>query len=181
MTPCVLRSNEPALPAFDVHRANRAMQAAFNPAHRDHAFTFRISGTAEGMTFVTFAFPEGLARSLVTLVESLGGVLRSLDMKSRAAHAVVAAHEPAAEIRAEKRASELADAAVKLYDGFQRQGLDAKTALSRTNQALKASDFPWTSYETTRTILRRSGRCKATAQTAMSGRPDTATERSVDL
>lgn len=123
---------------------------------------------------------QGAPRSLLAMFDVLGGAVRSIDQKLKLAEATVKAYAPESQERAAKTEKRLMAEASRLFDGFLSQGLDAKTALSRTNEALKASDFPWTSYETTRVMLRRAGRFKALPQGSASGRPDRVSNANVD-
>lgn len=116
----------------------------------------------------------GGARSLAAMLDSIGGTLRTMDQKIRTAEAISRNRSEDHRDRVNQHEHRLQTEAVRLYDEFITQGLDEKIALSRTNQVLKTSGFEWTSYEVTKTLLRRAGKFKAMSKSSLSGRPDRA-------
>lgn len=151
-----------ALPAsplsVDIDRVLGDLNSSFNPLHRDFLLDFHVSGARDGYVFLTIALPEGMTRVFVSMLESMAGFFRFIDIKSRSAMSQAKAHDPGRRLAVEKSQADFQDQVCALFDDFTRQGHDRKTAVRLTNSALKGQNHPWASYETITQVLRSSGR-----------------------
>jgi hypothetical protein len=144
----------------DISRVMFDLNSTFNPLHPDCAVDFHVSGAKDGYVFLSIALPEGMTRAFVTLLESLVGLVRVIDVKSRAAIAQkkAAMVDPAELKKREDRQAAFRKRVCSLFDDFIAEGLEVNDAVKRTNQALKAKNHPWATYEMVKSTLRASGR-----------------------
>ncbi|ACH39155.2 hypothetical protein Gbem_2142 [Citrifermentans bemidjiense Bem] len=142
----------------DIDRALSQLNTAFNPLHQDFALDFHVQGAKNGYVYLSIALPEEMTRFFVQLLESMHGFFRCMDIKARAAVAVRKAADPFAIMEAEERHEAFKEKVCSVFDAFRGQGMESKQAISRTNEALKAENCPWATYETIVGILRSSGR-----------------------
>lgn len=78
----------PVVPfSADVDRLLFDLNSAFNPLHSGCQVDFHVSAVRDGYVHLSVALPEGMTRAYVTLLESLGGLFRCIDTKSRSASA----------------------------------------------------------------------------------------------
>ena len=54
----------------------------FNPLGRDFALDYHVSRAHDGYVVVSVALPEGMTRAYMTLLESLTGFVRVIDLKA---------------------------------------------------------------------------------------------------
>lgn len=144
--------------SVDIDRVLGDLHSSFNPLHKDFLLDFHVSGARDGFVFLTIALPEGMTRVFVSMLESMSGFFRFIDIKARAAVGQSKAHDPALKLQAEKNQVEFRNEVLSLFDGFIGQGLEPKEAVKRTNSALKARNNPWATHEVVQGVVRASGR-----------------------
>lgn len=152
----------PALPGtpspVDMDRLLFDLNRTFNPLSRDFQLSFHVSGVQDGYVCLSVALPEGMTRAFVSLLESMQGLLRCVDIKSRAAAADGKIVDPAEKERRERFQADFQDEVCILFDGFISQGHETKEAVKLTNKALKVKNHPWATHETVSSVLRAAGR-----------------------
>jgi hypothetical protein len=154
----------PSLPAspfpFDLDGVLCQLNSAFNPLHRDFMLDFHISGARDGYVYLSIALPEGMTRVFVSLLESLHGFARFMDIKARSAVSQDKAKfvDHVELQRREKVHAEFSQQVCFLYDGFLGQGYPTKEAVKMTNSALKAKNHPWATHDIVLKVLRSAGR-----------------------
>ncbi|AJE04862.1 hypothetical protein [Geobacter pickeringii] len=155
---------QPVLPGapfpLDIDRLLGDVNRTFNPLHNDRLVDFHVSGAQDGYVFLSVALPEGMTRGFVTLLESLCGFMRAVDVKSRSASAQARAMDPAKIKERDQRQADFREEVCTLFDSFTAQGMERKEAVKRTNSALKASGSPWASYDVVLSVLRSCGRLR---------------------
>lgn len=132
----------------------------FNPLHKDFMLDFHVSGVKDGYVYLSFALPEGMTRVFVSLLESLTGLFRSVNVKSRSALAVARTLDPADVLRRQGQGDKNRQMVVSVFDELIGQGCTVKNAISRTNSILKARGNAWVTYELVRSFLSASGRLR---------------------
>ena len=155
-------------PSVDIATAMHGLNTLLNPDRSDFALEFKVTGVADGYSFVTFALPDGMTYAFVRLMENLGGFLRCVEVKAKSEKAIVKAR--LAKEEWDKAASPLCGvgvpspfvtAACDYFDYSCKTGSPVHDAIKRTNAALKTGNFPWATYEVTKSVLRKSGRLRA--------------------
>jgi hypothetical protein len=145
-------------PSVDIERVLFDANSLFNPLHKDFMLDFHVSGVKDGYVYLSLAVPEGMTRVFVSLLESLTGLFRCINIKSRAASAVAKCVDPADALRRQDQQAEFRQLVCARFDEFISQGLSVKDAVKRTNSALKAQGNPWATYEVVQSIVRAAGR-----------------------
>ena len=161
----------------DIDRALSQLNTAFNPLHQDFALDFHVSGAKNGYVYLSIALPEGMTRFFVQLLESMHGFFQCMDIKARSAVAIKNAVDPSAIAEAEDRHKSFKERVCSLFDAFRGQGMESKAAISRTNEALKAENCPWATYETVVGVLRGSGRFRKQARSKQRNDSEAVPER----
>jgi hypothetical protein len=87
-------NSSPSLLALNLDRITHDLGTDFNPLHRDFCLSYKVIESRDGYTLVSFALPDGITRAFVQLLESMGGFLRSVDVKSRSSQAVAKLLDP---------------------------------------------------------------------------------------
>ena len=144
----------------DMDRMLGSLNSTFNPLHPGCQLDFYVSGAKDGYVCVSVALPEGMTRAFVTLLESMHGFFRCVDIKARSAVAQVKAEDPSFKAEVEKLQSDYREKCCEIFDGFRKQGHDKLEALKLTNRALKEKGHPWATYEIVMTALRSAGRLR---------------------
>jgi hypothetical protein len=142
----------------DVDRLLGDINRTFNPLHHDCALDFHVTGSNAGYVCLSVALPEGMTRAFVTLLESLYGFMRVVDIKSRSAVAQAKVVEPGAREKRDRLQADFEQEVCTVFDGFILQGIEKKEAVKLTNSALKAKGSPWSTYEVVKTTLSAAGR-----------------------
>ena len=142
----------------DIERVIYDANSLFNPLHKDFMLDFHVSGVKDGYVYLSLALPEGMTRVFVSLLESLTGLFRCINIKSRAASAHAKCVDPADVLRREGQQEKFRQEVLSVFDGLIGQGVTLKDAVKRTNLSLKAQGNPWATYDIVQTILRASGR-----------------------
>lgn len=152
----------PALPGtpspVDIDRLLYDLNRTFNPLSRDYQLSFHVSGVQDGCVCLSVMLPEGMTRAFVSLLESMQGLIRFIDIKSRAAAAEGKIVDTAERERRERFQAAFHDEVCSLFDGFISQGHESKEAVKLTNKALKVKNHPWANHETVSSVLRAAGR-----------------------
>ena len=95
----------PTVPfSVDVDRLLFDLNSAFNPLHPGCQVDFHVSAVKDGYVFLSVALPEGMTRAYVTLLESLNGLFRCMDVKSRSVSAQAKTIDPVQREAVEQRA-----------------------------------------------------------------------------
>jgi hypothetical protein len=142
----------------DINRLLFDLNSAFNPLHPGCQVNFQVSTVKDGYVFLSVALPEGMTRAYVTLLESLNGMIRCMDVKSRAVAAQVKVHDIQEREDIEARMEAHKAKVVLRYEGYLADGCDQAEAIRRTNASLKCEKHPWASYDLTKQILREAGK-----------------------
>jgi hypothetical protein len=145
-------------PSVDIERVLFDANSLFNPLHKDFMLDFHVSGVKDGYVYLSLAVPEGMTRVFVSLLESLTGLFRCINLKTRAASARAKCVDPADVLRREGQQETFRQEVLSVFDGLIGQGLTVKDAVKRTNSALKAQGNPWATYEVVQSIVRAAGR-----------------------
>ena len=143
---------------LDLDRVIGSLHSTFNPLHRDFLLDFHVSGARNGYVYLSIALPEGMTRAFTSLLESMAGFFRCIDVKARSAVAIEKAvsmvdHEERQRVR-DEYSSKVCD----LFDDFLGQGHDVKASVRLTNSALKAQGHPWATHNLVTDALRAAGR-----------------------
>ncbi len=69
----------------DAERVLAEMNSSFNPLHQDFPLDFQMAGARNGYVYLSIALPEGMIRVFVSMLESLHGFFRFVDLKARVA------------------------------------------------------------------------------------------------
>lgn len=157
----VKKAASPALsPSFlvDVERAMFDLNRAFDPLQKECVLDFHISGARDGYVYLSFALPEGMTRVFVSLLQSLHGFFRFVDLKARVATIERKAVDPAEIRERQNLQAEFRSEVCRVFDEFRGQGLEVKEAVKRTNSALKAAGNPWATHAVVSDVLRGAGR-----------------------
>ena len=154
--------NEAASPALavDIDRVLCDLNRSFNPLHQDFLLDFRVAGARDGYVYLSIALPEGMTRVFVSMLESLHGFFRFIDLKSRAAVAESKPVDPAELIKRQQEVDALKNRICSVFDEFTDQGHPIREAIKRTNAALKAENHPWANHETVSAVLRAAKRLR---------------------
>lgn len=124
----------------------------------------QVNNYKAGYVNLTLTLPEGLLKSFVPLLDSLHDLFRFLNQKSNVARAEAEvyrkAHDPDDIARREKIQADFVRDVLVAYDGYIADGVSIKKAISMTNLALKAKNYPWAAYHITFETLRACGRFK---------------------
>lgn len=142
----------------DINRLLFDLNSAFNPLHPGCQVDFHVSAVKDGYVFLSVALPEGMTRAYVTLLESLNGMIRCMDVKSRAVAAQSRVHDVNEREDIDARIAAHKAKVVARYDGYIADGCDPAEATKRTNASFKCEKHPWASYEVTKQILREAGK-----------------------
>ena len=134
------------------------VNSAFNPLHKDCLLDFHVSGARDGYVFLSIALPEGMTRAFTSMLESLSGFFRCIDIKSRSAVAQNKVHDPALRDQVEQNQAEFRETVCRIFDELTGQGLEVKEAVKRTNSALKDQGHPWATHGIVSQVLRSMGR-----------------------
>lgn len=153
-----MTSASPTLPVVDIDRVLCDLNSEFNPLHRDFLLDYHVAGVRDGYVYLSVALPEGMTRVFVSMLESMTGFFRFIDIKARSASAVAKVHDPAQREKVEVMQKDFHKEVCEIFDGLIGQGLDVKEAVKRTNSTLKASGSPWATFETVQKVLRSEGR-----------------------
>jgi hypothetical protein len=151
-------SPTPAPFSADVDRLTLDLNSAFNPLHPGCQVSFQVTGVKDGYVVLSVALPEGMTRAYVALLESLGGLFRCLDIKSRSAVSQVKAYDLAERTAVSDRATAFSKKVVALFDDFIAKGNTVLDSTKLTNRALKAESHPWATYEVVAMVLRKAGK-----------------------
>lgn len=142
----------------DIDRLLFDLNSAFNPLHTACQVDFHVSAVKDGYVFMSIALPEGMTRAYVTLLESLNGLIRCMDVKSRAVAAQTRVHDLGEREDFETRHAAFKAKIISRYDGYIADGCDAVEATKKTNASLKAEGHPWATFEVVKGILRKAGK-----------------------
>jgi len=152
----------PALPGMpspiDIDRLLYDLNSTFNPLGRNPSLSFHVTGVQDGCVCLSVALPEGMTRAFVCLLESLQGLVRCIDVKSRAAAAEGKIVDPSERERRERFQTDFRDEVCSLFDDFISQGHESREAVKLTNKALKVKNHPWATHEAVSSVLRAAGR-----------------------
>lgn len=151
----------------DVDRLMFDLNTAFNPLHSGCQVEFQVSAVKDGYVFMSVALPEGMSRAYVALLESLGGLVRCIDIKSRSAAAQSKMHDLYAREDADSQLAAYKSNVVRRYEGYIADGCDPVEATKRTNASFKCEGHPWASFEVTKGILREAGKFRKRAKKAV--------------
>ena len=144
----------------DIDRVLCDLNSSFNPLHKDFMLDYQVSGARDGYVLLTIAMPEGMTRVFMTMLESLAGFFRFVDLKAKTASAQCKALHPFERQKAERLQSEFKDLVCSVFDEFIEQGRNRKDAVKLTNQALKTQKHPWATYEVVLGVIRATGRLR---------------------
>ena len=158
----------PAAPfSVDVRRLVGDISQTFNPLAGGFALDLRVSPARDGYVCVSVALPEGMTRAFVALLDSLHGLVRVVDNKSRASFAQARAVD-LGEIEKTRQFSDSYKAEVcRVFDALTARGVDRREAVKLTNRAMKDAGHPWATFDLVQDTLRAAGRFRS----ARSGRP----------
>jgi len=160
--PLDAKQAEPALTvaplAVDINRLLFDINSTFNPLSRDCQINFHVSGVRDGFVCLSVALPEGMTRAFVSILESMQGLVRCIDIKSRAAAAQGKVIDQAEKERRERFQADFRVDVCALFDDYISQGHDRKEAVKLTNKAMKVKSHPWANHETVSSVLRAAGR-----------------------
>jgi hypothetical protein len=147
-----------SLQFLDIDKVTRSLSTEFNPLHRDFCLSYQVIESKGGYTLVSFALPDGMTRAFIQLLESMGGFLRSVDIKSKAVKAVSKVYDPVAIQEREKVHAAFTEKVCALYDGFIKGGSTSSEAIRLSNSSLKAIEHPWATHGIVSSVLRKQGR-----------------------
>ena len=119
---------------------------------------FHVSAVKDGYVFLSIALPEGMTRAYITLLESLNGLFRCMDIKSRSVSSQAKVYDQNHMAEVKQRGAAFSEKVCSLFDGFMSQGMDRKEAIKRVNHALKAEKEPWATYELVTSTLSKAGK-----------------------
>lgn len=142
----------------DVDRLLFDLNSAFNPVLPGCQVEFNVSAVKDGYVFMSLALPEGMTRAYVALLESLGAMVRCIDVKSRHVAAQSKVHDLSIEEQNRQRVDNFKARVVALYDRFISEGCDASEGIRRTNAQLKQEGEILANYEWVKAALREAGK-----------------------
>lgn len=163
MTAQALTGNQTAITAqapfsADIDGLLCNVNSAFNPLHKDCLLDFHVSGARDGYVFLSIALPEGMTRAFTSMLESLSGFFRCIDIKARSAVAQGKVHDPARRAQVEQSQAEFRETVCTIFDSMVAAGLEIKEAVRRTNLTLKEQKHPWATHDIVSQVLRSTGR-----------------------
>jgi len=147
-------------PLPDIGRVLCDLNSSFNPLHRDFLLDFHVAGARDGFVCLSIVLPEGMTKVFVSMLESMTGFFRFIDIKSRAAESVARIHEPERVQSTLKAQAEFSESVCALYDTLICEGIPSTEAIKRTNLTLKAKGEVWATYATVTEVLRKAGRLR---------------------
>jgi len=151
----------PSLPfPIDVERFLYDANSLFNPLHKDFILDYHVSSVKDGNVYLSLAMPEGMTRVFMSLLESLTGLFRVIDIKAVSKAAQVKCIDPAEIMARKERQDDFQSAVCSVFDDLIRQGVSVKDAIKQTNSTLKAQGSPWATYEVVSSVLRSSRRLR---------------------
>lgn len=144
--------------SVEIERVLYDANSLFNPLHKDFILDYHVSGVKDGYVYLTLAIPEGMTRVFVSLLESLTGFFRCINVKARSKSAQSKCIDPFEIQQRQQRQDEFRSTVCSVFDDLISQGVSLKDAVKRTNSTLKAQGSPWASYEIVQSELRAAGR-----------------------
>lgn len=144
----------------DINRLLFDLNSAFNPLHPGCQLAFQVSEVKDGYVHLSMALPEGMTRAYITLLESLNGLFRCMDIKSRSVAAQTKVHDLTVHEQNLKRVADFEAKVLDRYDRFITAGYDSADAIKRTNTALKNEGENMAYYEWVKSVIRKAGRLR---------------------
>lgn len=161
-----LRTPRGAVPSpADVSALVREIQGGFDPLREGSCVDFRVSEVRDGLVCLSVVLPAALTRAFVALLDSLQGLARSIDQKTRFRVIEAKVDNPAARKERQDARQAFEQRVCELFDGFTAGGMDRKEAIKATNAELKKQGNPWAVYELVRDALRGAGRLRKSKRT----------------
>lgn len=144
--------------SIDIDNVICDMNRLFNPLHKDFILDYKVQSYRDGYVLLSLALPEGMTKVFSSMLESMSGFFHYMHIKSKTAKATAQAFDIQEIEKRELSQSEFIDQAGKLFDGFILRGNSTWDSVTLTNNALKALNHPWASYDTIVRVLRPTGR-----------------------
>ncbi len=133
----------------------------FNPLHRDAFLDLRVNSLRDGNVCLSVVMPDTLTRGFVTFLESMLGLMKTADQRTRSAVRQSQPVDLEALAAKEQFKTAFVDRVCTTFDTLTGQGMARNEAISAVNSALKAENHPWATYELIRSILSSSGRLRS--------------------
>jgi len=113
----------------------------FNPLGRDFALDYHVSRAHDGYVVVSVALPEGMTRAYMTLLESLTGFFRVIDLKAQTSFREVRVQDPVGIAEAKQLQEDFADEIIRCFDVLIGAGVPLRShkALQCRSESRKAS------------------------------------------
>lgn len=153
-------SKVPSPYSVDIERVLFDANSLFNPLHKDFILDYHVSTVKDGYVYLSLAMPEGMTRVFVSLLESLTGFFRCINVKAMSKAAQVKCLDPAEILARKERQDDFQSACCSVFDDLISQGVSVKDAIKRTNSTLKAQGNPWATYEVVSSVLRSAKRLR---------------------
>jgi hypothetical protein len=145
---------------FDIRRLIYDANTIFNPLHKESLFECKAVGVRDGFVLYNLALPCDMSRFFMSLMESMVGFFRVLDIKSRSAAAESRCIDPEVIEKRKKASREYTETVCSLFDGFVAEGRSMNDSIKLTNSALKAENHPWATYGLVSGTLRTAGKLR---------------------
>lgn len=159
---------------LDIGRVINNVNSAFNPLHRDCVLDYNVAGVREGFVCLQIVLPEGMTRAFVSMLESMSGLFRCIDIKERSAASQEKTVEPDRIAENKKAVAEFTETVCALFDTLISCGIPVNEAVKRTNMTLKAQGNVWSTYSVVMDTLRAAGRfrkSKSKKKGRLTGKP----------
>ena len=143
----------------------------FDPLREGSSINFRVSEVQDGFVCLSVVLPAAMTRAFVGMLDSLHGLVRLIDNKTR--HRVIEAKSENLAHREKLKQNRLdfEEEICALFDGFIDQGMSQKEAVAATNKTMKAKKHPWAVYHLVQDQLRELGRLKRKAKHPLPSKP----------
>jgi hypothetical protein len=142
----------------DIDRAVGEIHRSFNPLRQEFPLDFRVTDARDGYVCLSIVMPEGMTRVFVSLLQSLYGFFRQIDLKADYAGRINKPVDPAEVEKRNRYRDDYRKTVCSLFDKFIAQGHPSNEAVKLTNAALKKQKHPWATHDLVSLILRSEGR-----------------------
>ncbi len=142
----------------DIDRTLREINRSFDPLKKDFPFDFHVTGAREGYVCLSVVMPDGMIRAFMTMLRSLHGFFRQIDIKAGHANSQSRTLDPQEVERRHQLQEDYRTEVCSLFDEFTRQGLPSNEAVKKTNAAMKKRNHPWATHDLITSALRSEGR-----------------------
>ena len=140
------------------------LSQTFNPLADGFGLDLQVSPARDGYVCVSVALPEGMTRAFVALLDSLHGLVRIVDGKSRAAFAGSRALDLSLIEERRQQRDSYTSRVCSLFDQLREQGQSMNEAVKAVNRQMKSERHPWATFDLVKEELRRNGRLRSTTK-----------------